>query len=88
MTQEDINKKSRDLLISNHQSWLQSPVTQVTQQLLDKRIQNCVDAIADKSLNKDLPDSFIRHYAAQLRILKTLKQDLYDSEHFIAQAQQ
>lgn len=87
MTQSELNKKSSDLLLSNHVTWLHNPVTVETKKIIDERIDKIVNAIADASLNKDLPDTFVRHYAAQLRILKTIKKDLYDSESFIARTQ-
>ena len=72
-----------NVILSNHVQWLQDPVTKSALSILNYRIDKAIDEIAAQSLNKDLPDSFIRHYGAQVRILKTIKKEMYESSAFI-----
>lgn len=79
----NVETVSRDLHISNHQAWLQHPVTHATQQIIQQRIDKLTDFIADRANDKNTTDAEIRQYAAQIRILKLTQKDLYVTETFI-----
>ena len=84
MTPETIIKeRSNDILHSNHQEWLRHPVTHEVKKVIDLRLNNIIDSLTAKSLDRDLPDTMLRAYAAQLKIVKQLKHELYDTETFI-----
>lgn len=73
------------VLHSNHNEWLNHPITRLLQvKILDKQIETLVDKIADSSMSTDVSDQTIRHYAVQLKTLKTIRKVTYDTETFIA----
>lgn len=78
----------KDILLSNHEAWLQNPVTQYSKQQVEQMIENCVNWLATNALNKEATDSQIRLIAAQVKILKQLKLEIYDTSQFIARTQQ
>ena len=73
------------ILHSQHNEWLNHPITRlVFSQVLDKQIESVTDKIAEGSMTTDLSDATIRHYAVQLKTLKTVRKVMYDTETFIA----
>lgn len=79
----NIETYSKDFHESNHQAWLQHPVTAASQQLIQRRIDKLTDFIADKANDKNTTDAEIRQYAAQIRILKITQKELYVTESFV-----
>jgi hypothetical protein len=80
---------TQPVLASSHAEWLSHPITRMMfQQILDKQIESLTDKISDNSISTDLSDATIRHYAVQLKTLKTIKKVLYDTETFIARTKQ
>ena len=73
------------IIASNHAEWLNHPVTRlVFSRILDKQIENISDKIADNSMSTDVSDQTVRHFAVQLKTLKTIRKVMYDTETFIA----
>lgn len=73
-----------NVLASNHNDWKRQPVTVAAFSIIEMRLNNIIDYIAANAVNKDLPDSVIRQYGAQLTIIKKLKKELYDTESFVS----
>lgn len=79
----NVETVTRDIHVSNHQAWLQHPVTAASQSIIQQRIDTLTNFIADKANDKDTTDAEIRQYAAQIRVLKLTQKDLYVTETFI-----
>ena len=73
------------ILHSSHAEWLNHPVTRLLfSKILDKQIETVSDKIADSSMSTDVSDQTVRHFAVQLKTLKTVRKVMYDTETFIA----
>jgi GH35 family endo-1,4-beta-xylanase len=76
------------VLHSNHVEWLNHPMTRlVFSKILDKQIETVSDKIADSSMSTDVSNETVRHFAVQLKTLKTIRKVMYDTETFIARTQ-
>jgi hypothetical protein len=76
------------VLHSNHVEWLNHPMTRlVFSKILDKQIELVSDKIADSSMSTDMSNETVRHFAVQLKTLKTIRKVMYDTDTFIARTQ-
>jgi hypothetical protein len=78
----DDNKKK--VMAIHHTNWLNDPTTKASEQVLDAQIKRVEEYLSSKSMDKDVSDATIRHYAVQLKTLKTIKKLLYDTTTFVA----
>lgn len=86
MTPETIVKEDnrRKVMAVHHSNWLNDSTTKESLRVLNAHIEKVEELISFRSMDSDVTDATIRHYAVQLKTLKTVRKLLYDTQTFIA----
>lgn len=81
----NIPDRQKEEFLLHHQQFLASPIGNQIRKLLEKRVENLVNFMADKSIS-DITDQQLRYYAVQLKETKNIIKDIYDQETFLAKS--